>query len=143
MNVTKHVILDLLPTYMAGEASADTRALIEDYLKQDPELEQQVRALAANPLPGVVPGVSPDLELRSLRRARTLIGWQKWFFGLGIGFTALALSIRITYENGHLTSLHLMLQEQPVQFGYFAVLAVLCWIGYFVIRRRLRTSLSV
>ena len=31
MNVTREVIFDLLPVYFAGDASADTRALVEDF----------------------------------------------------------------------------------------------------------------
>jgi len=141
MNVSRDVILDLLPIYMAGEASAGTRSLVDAYLQQDPALAARVRAQASDLLAGMVPPAPvPELELRSLRRARALIGWQKWLFGLGIGFTALALSLRVSYENGHLTALHLMLQEQPLQFGYFAVMAALCWAGYYVIRRRLRRA---
>ncbi len=141
MNVSRDVILDLLPIYMAGEASAGTRSLVDAYLQQDPALAARVRAQASDLLAGMVPPAPvPELELRSLRRARALIGWQKWLFGLGIGFTALALSLRVSYENGRLTALHLMLQEQPLQFGYFAVMAALCWAGYYVIRRRLRRA---
>ena len=38
MNVTREVIYDLLPAYFAGEASADTRALVEEFFATDPEL---------------------------------------------------------------------------------------------------------
>ncbi len=38
MEITRQVILDLLPLYLANEASADTRALVEQYLESDPEL---------------------------------------------------------------------------------------------------------
>jgi len=38
MEITRQVILDLLPLYLANEASADTRALVEQYLVTDPEL---------------------------------------------------------------------------------------------------------
>ena len=48
MEVTRNVILDLLPLYLADEVSADTRALVEAYLETDPELvriAEQARAL--------------------------------------------------------------------------------------------------
>ncbi|GAH31500.1 unnamed protein product, partial [marine sediment metagenome] len=38
MKITRNVILDLLPLYLADEVSEDTRALIEKYLKTDPQL---------------------------------------------------------------------------------------------------------
>ena len=37
MTITRDVIYDLLPGYFAGEASADTRALIDEFLMTDPE----------------------------------------------------------------------------------------------------------
>jgi anti-sigma factor RsiW len=37
MKITRNVILDLLPIYVANEASEDTRALVESYLLTDPE----------------------------------------------------------------------------------------------------------
>ena len=37
MKITRDVIYDLLPGYFAGEVSADTRALIDEFLETDPE----------------------------------------------------------------------------------------------------------
>ena len=37
MKVTRDVIYDLLPSYFAGDASDDTRALVEAYFATDPE----------------------------------------------------------------------------------------------------------
>jgi anti-sigma factor RsiW len=36
--------MDLLPLYLSGEASADSRALIVAFLAQDPELAERIRA---------------------------------------------------------------------------------------------------
>jgi anti-sigma factor RsiW len=38
MNVTRDVIYDLLPAYFSGDASQDTRALVEHFFTTDPEL---------------------------------------------------------------------------------------------------------
>ena len=40
MEPTRDVIKDLLPLYLAGEASADSRALVEEHLDRDPDLAQ-------------------------------------------------------------------------------------------------------
>ena len=40
MNLEREVIVDLLPAYFSGEASAATRALVEDYFRQHPEFEK-------------------------------------------------------------------------------------------------------
>jgi predicted anti-sigma-YlaC factor YlaD len=140
MNVTREVILDLLPVYLAGEASPATLALIEEYLQQDQELAQRVRLQSADKLAGIGPSAPPpDLELRSLRRTRALLGWQKWLFGLGITFAALALTSEISFEKGRIQEFHFLMRDFPAQFGSFAVLAMACWIGYYSIRSRLRT----
>ena len=43
MNVTRDVIYDLLPSYFAGDASDDTRALIEAYFETDPEFARMAQ----------------------------------------------------------------------------------------------------
>jgi hypothetical protein len=140
MNVTREVILDLLPVYLAGEASPDTRALVEEYMAQDKELAQRIRVQWADNLEKITPAVlPPDLELRSLRRTRAIIGWQKWLFGFGICFTAIALTSQFSFENGRLKDFHFLMRDFPFQFGSSALLAVACWSGYYAIRWRLRT----
>jgi len=140
MNVTREVILDLLPVYLAGEASLATRALIEEYMEQDQELAQRIRVQWADNLAKITPAaLPPDLELRSLRRTRALLGWQKWLFGFGICFTAIALTSEFSFQNGHFAEFHFLVRDFPAQFGSFAALAITCWIAYFSIRRRLRT----
>ena len=37
MNITRHVVADLLPAYLSGEASADTKALIDELAARDPD----------------------------------------------------------------------------------------------------------
>ena len=47
MNVTREVVTDLLPIYFSGEASGDTKVLVEDYFRQDPDFERIARSAAA------------------------------------------------------------------------------------------------
>ena len=44
--VTRDVILDLLPLYLAGEVSEGTAALVKQYLESDPELAEQAKEMA-------------------------------------------------------------------------------------------------
>jgi hypothetical protein len=141
MNVTREVILDLLPVYLAGESSPATRTLVEEYLKQDEELAQRLRLQWADNLARVAPSVlPPDLELKSLRRTRGLLGWQRWLFGFGIFFYAASISNQVSFEGTHMTEFHFLLRDYPVLFGLFLTLGTACWISYFSIRRRLRTG---
>jgi hypothetical protein len=141
MNVTREVILDLLPVYMAGEASPATRALVEEYVKQDAELAERIRPLLAGNFAQEVPSaLPPDLELRSLRRTQSLLGWQRWLFGLGIFFWAMLLSSEFNFEGGHLTEFHFLLRDYPAEFVTCLVFGLACWVGYFFIRHRLTTG---
>jgi hypothetical protein len=140
VNVSREVILDLLPVYLAGEASPATCALVEQYMQEDPDLAQRIRLKWADNLGKIAPSaLPPDLELRSLRRTRALIAWQKWLFGFGICFTAFALSIQISFQEGRIKELHFLMRDFPGQIGLCAVLGVSCWIGYYALRRRLHT----
>lgn len=141
MNVNREVILDLLPVYLAGEASPATRSLVEEFLAQDPELAQRVRSQQTDdPLKTTLLELPPELELKSLRRTRSLLSWQRWLFGLGIGFSVVAFTSEISFKEGRLREFHFLIQDYPSTFGSCLVLALVCWIAYFLIRRRLRTT---
>jgi predicted anti-sigma-YlaC factor YlaD len=141
MNVTREVILDLLPVYLAGEASPATKALVEEYMQGDPELRERIRLQWAEGFEKVAPtDLPPDLELRSLRRTRKLLGWQRWLLGFAIGFCAFALSNQSSWEGGHLKEFHFLIRDYPVPFVACLLVGIACWIGYFSIRRRLRTA---
>jgi hypothetical protein len=84
MNVTKDIVRDLLPAYLAGEASADTRAAVEAYLAKDVELRQIVEAAGAYSL---APLEAPaGLETRSLKQTRRLLGRKNFWMGLALIF---------------------------------------------------------
>jgi len=138
MNVKREVILDLLPIYLAGEASPATRALVEEFLVQDSELAQSVRSQQTdNSLRMVLPELPPELELKSLHRTRYLLGWQRWLFGLGIGFSAVSLTSEFSFKEGRLREFHFLIRDYPSVFGTCVVIGLACWIAYFCIRRRL------
>lgn len=71
MNITRNVILDLLPLYAAGEVSADTKALIEKYLETDPELANVARQMGTLEKPKDIPvTLSQEARLTAYRKAR-------------------------------------------------------------------------
>jgi anti-sigma factor RsiW len=72
MNVTREVIYDLLPAYFAGDASDDTRALVEAYFETDPEFARMASRfqtiVAERPRPG---DVAAERERETFHCART------------------------------------------------------------------------
>lgn len=97
MNVTRDVILDLLPLYLADEVSADSRILVEKYLETDIELAQIAAESAGMMQPdnSPVPLTTEDqmeayLETKRLLFRRNLI----WAVVVGLGlFMAFALAV--------------------------------------------------
>lgn len=74
MEITRNVILDLLPLYLANEVSTDTHALIEKYIETDPELANVVKRSVAMESPGNIPvPLTRDDKMKTYRKARRLI----------------------------------------------------------------------
>jgi anti-sigma factor RsiW len=91
MEVTRDVILDLLPLYLGGEASADTQALVEEYLEHDPDLARLARQWQER-LPGLPPApVRPDAQALAYREARRQIAIKTITLALVIAAGFLAL----------------------------------------------------
>lgn len=141
MEVTRDVILDLLPLYLAGEASAGTRSLVTHFLARNPELADEVRAQQKSNARVAEVAVPPDLELKSLSRTRRLLALRQWTFGLAWFFTAIGLSMRGTLSGWNLRGFHPLVFDYPIQLGGALTVAALCWMAYFTVKRRTRTTL--
>jgi anti-sigma factor RsiW len=72
MEVTRNVIMDLLPLYLADEASPDTRALVAKHLESDPELARAARELAGSGAREVPVPLAKEAALQALLEARRL-----------------------------------------------------------------------
>lgn len=138
MNVTRNVVTDLLPLYLAGEASDDTRVLLEEYLRQDPAFAGEVREQAENSavlLGGLTAVPSADHEKETLQRVRRFNRRRATLLGVSIAATLMPLSF------GKTDQVHwLMLRDNPNLALMFWVAALGCWIAYYMTGRRLRTT---
>ena len=71
MEISRNVILDLLPLYIADEASPETRALVEEYLDTDPELEKIADKLSGAELLDEVPiPITKEHEMEAYQEAK-------------------------------------------------------------------------
>ena len=74
MEVTRNVIIDLLPLFLADEVSDDTRILVEEYLETDQELASMANQSAAMELPGDFPvTLSEKDKLKTYKRTRWVL----------------------------------------------------------------------
>jgi hypothetical protein len=123
VNVTREVINDLWPLYSAGEASVDSRALVDEFLRQDPEYARLLHGRGEQDLLGHdVPKPRPDSEAEALRRTKRLLhGWD-WLLFPAIMFSCFAFG-RIVSDTSWDVS--------PVNFIVMATIAVAFWIAFF------------
>jgi anti-sigma factor RsiW len=143
MDITQDVILDLLPAYFSGEASASTRALVDDFLARDPAFAERVRREWAQPLdPRAASQVTPDVQLRSLHRTRRVLALQRWLFAFAMCLTVLPLSVVISFKDGRLSQFHFLFRDYPGVLLPILACAALCWVVYVKLRRRLRIETS-
>jgi anti-sigma factor RsiW len=134
MNVTRDVVKDLLTVYLAGEASADTRALVEEWLREDPNLARQVEQAGASDLPPV-PAPPPSVEKRALTHTRRRLRGRSLVLGLAIYASTLPLTVVFNKDGFR----GLLIEDWSERVVVLAVAAML-WGTYIVLSRRLRVS---
>ena len=105
MEISRHVILDLLPVYVAGEASEDPRRLVETELAADSRLAAAARDLRSvtTEMEASMP-INTDLQLAAFQEAkrlqlRTTMIWAgiiglSMFFGTALALLAAFLMFR-------------------------------------------------
>jgi hypothetical protein len=126
MNVTREVINDLWPVYAAGEASPDTRALVDAFLQQDPEFARLLQGRGEEALLRQdPPGLSPDHEAQALQKTKRLLhgwDWRLFLWLMAMNFSCLAFG-RIVADTSWDVS--------PMNFIVMASIAGVFWIAYY------------
>lgn len=140
MTLHPDVIRDLLPLYLAGEASPATRDLVEQHLAADPELarlaqtaarDDERRARVSREV-----AVPVTVEKTALRTTRRLLRRRSRLLGLAIAFTVLPFSFSF---DGH--ELRLIFFEGSPWFCSLVLTAAAgLWIAYWWVSRRLRVT---
>lgn len=92
MEVTRDVILDLLPLYLADEASADTKTIVASYLEKDPELADIAKESASLELPADAPHpLSQEDMMKAYKEAKRLMFLRTIILAWIISFSAIAI----------------------------------------------------
>ena len=90
--VTKDVILDLLPLYLAGEVSSDTAALVKEHLEADPELAETAKEMAKTDSLGKVPiPFKKEVAMETYQEAK------KWMTIRILGLAAILASVLMCF----------------------------------------------
>jgi hypothetical protein len=130
MEVSRNVIVDLLPLYNSGEASPDTAALVEDYLRRDPSL----RRLAEAPEAEAQPAPRTDAERIAVERTRRLLRRRQWTMAAALLCTLLPFSF------GDLEGFSFVMFRDVPASRLLWVAGAALWLVYAQLRRSTRTT---
>lgn len=123
--IPQHVILDLLPLYLAEEVSGETRNLIEEYLKTDPQLatlaEQAKRATSLQEIPAPL---KKENEMEALKKTKRLMTLRTIY---------LALALLFTFDIGILLIFHIM----PIAVYMLVWMAGLFWYACYRVNKKI------
>jgi len=134
MKLTDEVMNDLLTLYLAGEASADTNALVESHARQSPAFAAKVAAAGALPM-GMPQDAPPnDLELRTLTDTRRFIFLRTLFLAGAILFTLMPLVFSFDERGIEF----LVLGRHPELMWSFWAVAAAAWTACYVVQRQVR-----
>jgi hypothetical protein len=145
MNITRDVINDLLPAYYSGDASPDTRDLIEDYFRQHPDFQDEVaRASVILRQVGDVESPFRDSkgEKMAFTRAKSILRWQQVLLAFATTFTLNAISLGFSFEitNGVIHIHWLSIPGQGLVIAGILAISVILWIAYVRLTRRVRSE---
>ncbi len=138
MKITKNIILDLLPLYFSGEASKDTVTFVENFFADHPDFAEEAQKLKANLIPNEIPiSLTQEDEMKTLNKTRLMIRLRSIFLPIAIFFTLLPFSFVASSERGLVMW---VVRDFPGAAIIFGSIALISWIGYFVVRQRLSVT---
>ena len=138
MKVEREVIIDLLPAYFSGEASAATQALVEEYFREHPDFEKTAHS-ANLPLERLkVPVAALDEAKAKLafERARQITEIRGSMLWLAIAFTLMLGLFRIQDHK----LVFILWSSSQFSGIVFVVMAVFLWL-FYLRTRRLKTPM--
>jgi hypothetical protein len=135
MKITRDVISDLWPLYESGEASDDTRHLIDDFLEHDREFANLVRESPDRFRSDDLPPLTPEKEIKTIQMTKRFLKLRDWLFILAAFLTLSPLTVYDTsWGRGW------VIRDHPPVASALILAAGLAWLGYFRLRRRLSTT---
>lgn len=136
MKLPRPVMDDLLTLYLAGEASPETRALVERYALENDDFAAAMHAAAEIPL---TPPAEPaaDAELRSLKMTRQFVFLRSLFMGMAIFFTLSPFSFVFNSQKG---ITWLMWDASHGLATSFLSIGAASWVAWWLMRREVRKA---
>jgi len=120
--ITRDVISDLWPLYASGEATEDTRALVESFLADNPGCVAEFEATVE--LPAADGAIAPDAEARALVRTKELMRGGRWLRFVRLGALVLTVLALVRFYADTLEIFLVRLGVATIAWALFAVLVL-------------------
>jgi len=120
--ITRDVISDLWPVYASGEATKDTRALVESFLADNPGCVAEFEATVE--LPAADGAIAPDAEARALVRTKELMRGGRWLRFVRLGALVLTVLALVRFYADTLEIFLVRLGLATIAWALFAVLVL-------------------
>ena len=137
MTVTRDVILDLLPLYFAGQVSADTKTLVDEFLRTDPDFARMSQRFDTLLKAHDTPADGGAAERRAFERTRRLLKTRNQTIGMAVAYSLLPFAF--FFRNGQIEWIML---RRPSVAATFAFTALVLWVAAWIINRRAVTPRS-
>jgi len=136
MTVTRDVILDLLPLYFAGEVSADTKTLVDEFLRTDPDFARMSSRFDMLLKDRRTPSSSDASERRAFERTRMLVKYRNQTIGMAVAYSLLPFAF--LFRHGQVE--WILMRDKPSVAAAFAATALACWVAAWIINHRAHRS---
>lgn len=134
MKITRDVISDLWPLYESGEASDDTRRLIDEFLEHDGEFSKLIRD-SPKTFCAEMPPLKPEKEIKTILMTKRLLRLRDWWFIFASFLTLTPLTVYDTsWGRGW------VIRDHPLVASGLILVAGVVWFGYYQLTRRLSTT---
>ena len=131
MNVSEDIVTDLLPLFYSGDCSEDTKILVEEYMRKNPDFRSKSEAWLKTTLPGSVPH-RPEVndEMKALKKTKWLLRLRAFLLAFAILNTLNPFSFSWTQGKMY----WLIAQSPSTAIGY-GITAIFFCAAYIVVRR--------
>ena len=133
--ISRDILTDLLPLYLSGDASPDTKALVEGYMQEDPEFARLIKSESEVVFPNHIPEPTREKEMEALKQTRREVRLRSWYLGLAIFFSVCPFSF--FYDSAKNINTF-MIRDSTGSAAIYAAIGVIFWVLYLRKRSRLQ-----